>query len=205
MTHLAFRTAQYERHPEKIKRDRKLDQSMSPNMMLPQSLSPRSTAGNESETSSNHRFSQQVKSQLSAWHCLIVSSCHKQREIIGQKAFGAGWVTLSSENASDALVHLCRNVVKLVIVDVQGEAAANSSIVKLAEHIMWTGGMLLVTIGDAMNGDAGLIPAAQKTESWARQLGVWSYLPGINDHSDLSLVCSQALEVTEKLHRPFSS
>jgi len=149
-----------------------------------------------------NRVSQQSKNQLSAWHCLIVSSCHKQREIIGQNAFGAGWITLSCDNASDALVQLCRNQVKLVIVDMQGEAAANASILKLAEHIMWTGGMLLVTIGDAMTGDA---TKTQKTESWARQLGVWSYLPGINDHSDLSLVCSQALEVTEKLHRPFSS
>jgi len=177
---------------------------MSPNMMLPQSLSTRTTAGSEVETSSKNRFSQQPKSHISAWHCLVVSSCHKQREIIGQKAFGAGWITLGCENASDALAQLCRNPVKLVIMDVQGEAATCSSIAKLAEHIMWTGGMLLVTIGDAAQADAAQVQESQKTEAWARQLGVWSYLPGINDHSDLSLVCSQALEVTEKLHRPFS-
>lgn len=173
---------------------------MSPNMMLPQSLSSRAHIGSESETSSRNRVSQQVKSQTSAWHCLIVSGCNKQREVIGQKAFGAGWITLSCENASDALVQLCRNQVKLVVIDIQGNTAENSPIVKLAEHIMWTGGMLLVTIGDAIQHESGI-----KQEAWARQLGVWSYLPGINDHSDLSLVCSQALEVTEKLHRPFSS
>jgi hypothetical protein len=178
---------------------------MSPNMMLPQSLSSRANAGSESETSSKNRFNQQVKNQISAWHCLIVSSCHKQREIIGQKAFGAGWITLSCENASDALVQLCRNQVKLVIIDLEKNAAENTSIIKLAEHIMWTGGMLLVTIGNATQVDAVHVQESQKTEAWARQLGVWSYLPGINDHSDLSLVCTQALEVTEKLHRPFSS
>ena len=36
-------------------------------------------------------------------------------------------------------------------------------------------------------------------EVWSRQLGVWMYLPGVDNESDLALVGSEARSIVEKL------
>jgi hypothetical protein len=36
-------------------------------------------------------------------------------------------------------------------------------------------------------------------EIWARQLGAWMYLPGVNDHSDVAMLCGEARNAAEKL------
>jgi hypothetical protein len=38
-------------------------------------------------------------------------------------------------------------------------------------------------------------------EVWSRQLGVWMYLPGVDGHSDIALLCSEARNILEKLSR----
>ena len=36
-------------------------------------------------------------------------------------------------------------------------------------------------------------------EIWARQLGVWLYLPGVKDGTELSVLCSEARPLAERL------
>jgi hypothetical protein len=60
----------------------------------------------------------------------------------------------------------------------------------LAERLAADGTLLLVLCGN--DGEA-------LEEIWAHQLGTWLYLPGVDEASDLSMVCSEARTVVEKL------
>ncbi len=37
-------------------------------------------------------------------------------------------------------------------------------------------------------------------EIWSRQLGVWMYLPGVDDESDIAMLCGEARNAVEKLN-----
>ena len=42
---------------------------------------------------------------------------------------------------------------------------------------------------------------ATEEEIWVRQLGAWMYLPGVTEGSNLSLLCSEARHIAERLSR----
>jgi hypothetical protein len=98
---------------------------------------------------------------------------------------------------------MCRKPVKLAILDFQNVASLSAAAEldnyrSLAEYIHWVGGVLLIINGPEHDTQV----QGDSVELWARQLGSWSYLPGILPQSDLSDLCEQALGVVEKLHHP---
>lgn len=137
--------------------------------------------------------------QLGRWPCLIVSATPEHQDMFCQAALSRGWETCATSDPHEALKFMCRNSIKLALIDFQEVSETNSeSYRNLAEYIKWVGGVLLVVNGpvnDSQFEDSSM-------ELWARQLGAWSYLPGIVPQSDLSELCEQALQVVEKLHQP---
>jgi hypothetical protein len=161
-------------------------------------LSPKSSA-----TAARFEPSTARDAQLGRWPCLIVSASAEHQNQFCQAAISRGWETYATSDPHEALKFMCRNSIKLAVIDFQDVATLSASAElenfrSLAEYIRWVGGVLLVINGpehDSPAQDASL-------ELWARQLGSWSYLPGILPQSDLSDLYEQALHVVEKLHHP---
>lgn len=141
--------------------------------------------------------------RLGRWPCLIVSAAKEHQDLFCQAAIARGWETYVTPDPHEALKFMCRNSVKLAVIDFQSIAALSDStdfenFRSLAEYIRWVGGVLLVINGPVNDSKM----QENSLELWARQLGSWSYLPGILPQSDLSDLCEQALHVVEKLHHP---
>jgi hypothetical protein len=146
------------------------------------------------------------QTSLGNWPCLIVSPSSEHQQLFSQAATARGWKAIITSDPHEALKLMCRSSFKLVVIDLQDadqltRAAQLDNYRSLAEYIRWLGGVLLI-----VNGPVEDQPIqAESTEFWARQLGVWSYLPGILPRSDLSDLCEQAHQVVERLHHPSRS
>jgi hypothetical protein len=137
---------------------------------------------------------------------LIVSPTTEHQQQFSRAAAARGWNTFATSDPHEALKFMCRNSFKMAFLDFQDVAHLTNSAQlenyrSLAEYIRWVGGVLLVINGpeqDSQLQDGSL-------ELWARQLGSWSYLPGVLPKSDLSDLCEQALHVVDRLHHPSRS
>ena len=81
-------------------------------------------------------------------------------------------------------------VVDFAVLDGELDAESVRQMRELTEQLATQRNMLLMLCGN--EGDA-------LEEIWARQLGVWLYLPGIREQNDVQALCSQALPVAERL------
>lgn len=95
--------------------------------------------------------------------------------------------------AEDAVRQSVRQRIDLALIDLQSAALAQvgqlrSLVEKLA---VGRNSPLLAVCGkpDDMTG-----------EVWSRQLGVWMYLPGVDGHSDIALLCGEARTILQKLN-----
>jgi len=137
---------------------------------------------------------------------LIVSPCKQHQEQFSRAAVTRGWKTFTTSDPHEALKLMCRNSFKMAVLDFQDVAQLENSAQlenyrSLAEYIRWIGGVLLVINGPVQDSPV----RDDSTELWARELGSWSYLPGVLPQSDLSDLCDQASQVVERLHHPSRS
>lgn len=137
--------------------------------------------------------------KLGRWSCLVVSPTSEHQSQFSQAAAARGWATFATSDPHEALKFMCRNSIKLAVLDFQDVSQLTSSAQlenyrSLAEYIRWVGGVLMIVNGpenDSQFQDTS-------TELWARQLGSWSYVPGVLPQSDLSDMCEQAHERKKK-------
>jgi hypothetical protein len=123
--------------------------------------------------------------------CLVVSGSARRAEQFVEAAHLERWRTIVCGNADDAARNAVRHRIQLALVDLESAAAAEQfTFCRLIEQLAGRKGPLLVVCGKP-NDDA--------SEIWSRGLGVWMYLPGINDRSNINLMYSQARRVVEKL------
>jgi DNA-binding NtrC family response regulator len=124
-------------------------------------------------------------------HCLIVSESAERRAFLAQAAEEAGWKVAAYADASSASVAANRFRHELSIVDLDGlEPGAASGFRTLTEQQSTGSQTLLVVCGTAGN---------PLEEIWARQLGVWLYLAGVDPSCDVTSLCGEAKQVVEKL------
>jgi len=131
-----------------------------------------------------------------SWGCLIVTANDACRQAVVLAATTTSWRVVSCPDATTALKQMCLHPIKMAFVDLDQDAnlrgeIARGSLRNLVEHMAWIGGILLIVNGQ---------PDDEQMELWARQTGVWSYLPGMVPASDLTEICEQALNVVEKLN-----
>jgi hypothetical protein len=123
-----------------------------------------------------------VRTQLGK--CLIVSPDRAKREMISLAATEAGWDTIVCADEHHAMTAVARTRFEMAWVDLEvGPTVA--ALQGCCQAVAALPNVLLVICGHEDD---------QEEEIWARQLGVWLYLPGLSlDHaSEISLLCEQA-------------
>ncbi|OHB80691.1 MAG: hypothetical protein A2W31_12885 [Planctomycetes bacterium RBG_16_64_10] len=126
--------------------------------------------------------------------CLVVSTNQQRGDQFERAAADGGWQATTCRNAQTAAVVVAHLRFHLAIVDLQRSSEnrlARAGLRQLAEALAAEAGLLLVLCGN--DGDA-------VEEIWAHQLGVWLYLPGVDETCDLAMVCGEARAVVEKLN-----
>ena len=142
-------------------------------------------------TRSKSGVKQRRQTQTSVWQCLVVAEDDYRREMLARSAREQGWQPLLCADAGQAAVELGRTRFGLAMVDLEGfDGFTPDGYRQLAEQISHGGGPLMMVCGN--EGDA-------LEEIWARQLGVWLYLPGVDETCDLGMLCGEARKVNEKL------
>ena len=127
----------------------------------------------------------------SVFQCLVVSADSDRRQMLDRAAMEGGWETVVCADTNRAIGEFHRTRFLLVLVDLEGEGHASpENFRQLCEQVSSESNNVLMAVcghdGDAME------------EIWARQLGVWLYLPGVTDGDDLSGLCSEACGIAEQ-------
>jgi DNA-binding NtrC family response regulator len=145
----------------------------------------------ETDTRSEFFSPRNRATQPTLLHCLVVSEEAERREFFEAAAELAGWQVTALADASSASHAANRFRHSLVIVDLDGaEAGSSSSLRALVEQFSADSSRLFIICGTEGN---------LLEEIWARQLGVWLYLAGVDLTCDVELLCSEAREVADKL------
>lgn len=147
----------------------------------------------ETETSALHeRFVPRTRQTPPAsMHALMVSGCEQRRKFLERSARSAGWEVSVFANANAAQAAAARFRHQLAIVDID-----QLSVTQSAELRSFT---------EALGGDSGPLVMVCGTEGdaleeiWARQLGAWLYLPGVDQTCDVASLCGEARSAVKKL------
>jgi hypothetical protein len=124
-------------------------------------------------------------------HCLITSTSDARRNALSWAAADAGWRTTVCSDAAAARDQWERLLAQMAIIDLEtDEPGTAAELRELIEFLAQQGGLLLLLCGN--EGQAA-------EEIWARQLGVWLYLPGAAPGSDLTAVCREAHDLVARL------
>ncbi len=130
------------------------------------------------------RTTNKPKAPPTAEQCLVVSMCERWATKLRRAAAAHGWEPIACSSADAAARAAVRNRVSLAIVDLaSAEQQHRRELQELAEMLARNNGALLMVCGN--DSDAA-------EEIWARQLGVWAYLPAVDDDSDVAMLCGEA-------------
>jgi len=122
--------------------------------------------------------------------CLVLSWSEQRSQMLQSVASDESWQAEVCEDVQAFLRCIFQLDVPLTIVDLPCKAAA--SYAELREMAAQTCGLnrsLLVVCGASDD---------REEEQWARQLGVWAYLPDAADPSGMSLVFAEARKALAK-------
>jgi DNA-binding NtrC family response regulator len=148
----------------------------------------------ETTTQSEQFVPHVAKTQTALLHCLVLAKDAERREFLEVAAEAAGWqvTAFADANIASNAAHRFRH--SLVIVDLEGTEPGNSSSLRaLTEQLSADAQRLLIVCGTEGN---------PLEEIWARQLGVWLYLAGVDLSCDVESLCSEARQVADKLATP---
>lgn len=145
----------------------------------------------ETDTRSEFFSPHHKATQATLLPCLVVSAEAERREFFETAAQAAGWQVTALADTSSAANTVNRFRHALVIVDFDGVEPGNIRGMRaLAEQLSADSGRLLMVCGSEGN---------PLEEIWARQLGAWLYLAGVNLSCDVESLCSEARQVADKL------
>jgi len=102
----------------------------------------------------------------------------------------AGWDTLACAEPQLALAEFQRKVCQFTLVDLDLRGQTPEGFRALVQTVAADSSRILVAVCGH--------EADPAEEVWVRQLGIWLYLPGVTNSSEISLLCEQALLVVEK-------
>jgi hypothetical protein len=147
----------------------------------------------ETDTRSELLAPHRKVAQPTLLHCLVVSEDVERRAFFEATAQSVGWQVTALADANSASNAANRFRHALVIVDLDGVESGNSSSLRtLVEQFSADAQRLLIVCGTEGN---------PLEEIWARQLGAWLYLSGVDFTCDVESLCSEARQVMQKLNR----
>ena len=108
-------------------------------------------------------------------------------------AVAQGWETITVSDVDTAAQKAVKNRIGLAVVDLEGVDSSSQVPYRelVQEMIDNADGIPLLVVCGPEDDPTG--------EIWSRQLGVWMYLPGVDDQSDVAMLCGEARNVVEKL------
>lgn len=126
--------------------------------------------------------------------CLVVSEEANRRETFSLAASQGGWKSVPCSDVPAAEDCFRRMFLQLAVIDLQrSQQVPLEHLEKLIENMARTGNTLLVVCGDEGN---------LEQEVWARQAGVWMFIPGVEDGSELKTLLSEAHCLTQQMGLP---
>lgn len=130
---------------------------------------------------------QQRKAELGLYQCLISSASRARRNMLSKAAADAGWDSILCNSPEEVGNNLELTMFQFALVDLDHRGATPSGARDLVQNLIQ---------GDpnALIGVCGH-EADPAEEIWARQLGVWVYLPGATTSSEMSILFEQALQI----------
>ncbi len=127
-------------------------------------------------------------------HCLVVSGDSDRREAFSLAASQGGWKTVPCSDVPTAEDCFRRMFLQLAVVDLQrSQLVPLEHLENLIENMARSGNTLLVVCGDEGN---------LEQEIWARQVGVWMFVPGIEDGSELKTLLGEAHCLAQQMGLP---
>ena len=130
------------------------------------------------------RFRGRFGQQRSMLGCLVVSGDTSRRQQFVAAANLAGWSGWTVPEDTSSLHDAADQEFSLAIIDIASPVGERvSDTLELAEELAARPNTLVVICGSEDNVDE---------ELWARQLGVWLYLPGVADGDSLASLCIEA-------------
>jgi hypothetical protein len=131
------------------------------------------------------------KTSTTLFECLVASPSVARGALFEEAAIEQGWDPIVCNDAEDATrTAVCRRI-RLALVDLESAGPVqNDAFRSVVEQVAAAQGPLLLICGS--DGDVA-------EEIWARQLGAWMYVPGIDSDSDLPLLFGEAKSASEKL------
>ena len=129
--------------------------------------------------------------------CLVVASDLSRRLLLSQAARRVGWQAIEAADAAGGLTCAARSIVDLAIVDLsvaQPDDNEEQHLLNLVERLADHRRRLVMVCGNHQR---------PREEVWARQLGVWIYVPGLDDSAyedgaDVVAICSHAAEIVDR-------
>ncbi len=123
--------------------------------------------------------------------CLVVAADDARRDNLAFAAREGGWSATLCGDAATAVSQARLKFVQMAIVDLTGPVANDAASCRfLVEQLACISRMLLLVCGNIDD---------PREEVWARHLGVWMYLPGAIDGTELVGLCVAARETVERL------
>ncbi|MCA9198508.1 MAG: hypothetical protein KDA87_13265 [Planctomycetales bacterium] len=122
--------------------------------------------------------------EVTTHQCLVVSFSHDLREMISNAANDTGWDTVVCSDIQNALAAFRRTNFQIGFVDLNSDTNSDE-LRQLCQQLVTEEKFLLAVCGHEND---------CSEEIWARQLGVWLYLPGVElEHAaDIGALCEQA-------------
>jgi hypothetical protein len=149
---------------------------------------PQSESTTPATTKAGLRAAWREAKAVDLFHCLIVSADLVRQDLLARAAVEGGWETVVCSDSRTALAYTRSMFLQLAIVDLDGRPAGDFD--DLLE-VLGPAKLLLLVCGN--EGDAD-------EEIRVRQLGAWLYLPGVVETSDVSLLCTEARHIAERLN-----
>jgi hypothetical protein len=127
--------------------------------------------------------------------CLVVSIDPLRQLMFGNAAERTGWKRIVCDNLAAARQLVLGGRVAVAVVDLPRprQMDCNSECEKGRDFVEWLvreAGVLTVACGRS---------ESPEEEAWARQIGVWVYLPGVAPESDLDSVLKGARQIKSRI------
>ena len=152
-----------------------------------------SLAFSDSLTQVGSRVHCPERKQISAGQlqCLVASNSESRLAMFETAAEETGWQARVCHGADQARARIARHRFQLAMIDLDGDPDHDRELREVAETLAKDRDLLLLISGGE---DDPL------TEIWARQLGCWVYLSGVDETCDVAMVFGEARVVRERLH-----
>ena len=120
----------------------------------------------------------------SLFQCLIYSPVERRAHAWQRAARSSGWEPVVCDRPEIAAEYAVRNRLLFSILDLEALPESTTPLARsLCESWVGQGGPLIVVCGNEED---------PLEEIWARSLGVWLYLPGVDETCDRDSLCNEA-------------